>query len=256
MTACTIDPLLRSLALAHETSEAGYSVGLMRLSYQQERHIEALKQEQNKLQTQRTQQTTLSTWQKITNFVSCIFIAIGLVAGVCAGAAGSGVVAVALITASLWRIGSEVVRALSLKQKILDAIVPQEVANRAKICRVLEVAAQVFDLGSHITIIALSGYVGANILASSAKNVFQLASLAATAAQTGVSGVLSVKQAQSSYTQADVTEHQARTAKFKREADLLREDLEQQAIRLEQISKSSRLDLEADYSAKQAFFSE
>jgi hypothetical protein len=249
------DPLSRALVLSFESNEENFRTGVLHLSHQQKRYIHDLQEAQKKATEERSAQENVSTWQKVGRFFEAVFIALGVVAGVCAASAGSSALAVVLITAAIWRISYEVIQALRLGQTIQDALVPQEVKNRDQICSMLSTTATVIDITSRLALALGTGYSAYQMMGQT-KNIFQIASLLATGASTGIQVTTGVKKAQAERLKAMAMEHGAYRDFSKRGLDDLRQEVEASSNRAQAHAKTSRSLLDADHQAKQAIYAE
>ncbi len=248
------DPLFRALSLSMESTEESFKIGVLRLSHQQKRYIQELKEAQDSLSQERRAQENVSTWQKIGGFVEAIFIALGVVAGVCAAAAGSSALAVALITAAIWRIGYEVIHALHLEKTIQDTLIPQELKNHDQICEMLKIAVTTIDIASRLTLAVGTGY-SAYQMTGQMKNIFQIASLAATGVTTGVQLTTGIKRAQAQKLRSMAMEHGAYRDHSQRTMESLRQELEENSKRTQKQAQIGRNILDADHAAKSAVIS-
>lgn len=249
------DPLTRALVLSFESSDESFRCGVLHLSAKQKRYISDLQEAQQKARDERAAQENVSTWQKVGRFVEAIFIALGVVAGVCAAAAGSSALAVVLITAAIWRIGYEVIQALNLGQTIQDALIPQELKNRDQVCNALQTAATVIDITSRIALAVGTGY-SVYQMTGQMKNIFQIASLMATGASTGISVTAGIKKAQAERLKAMAMEHGAQSDLSQKELESLRQDLDEASNRTQNQARTSRQILDADHQAKKAVYAD
>lgn len=245
------DPLFRALCLSLENSEESFNSGILHLSHTQKRFITELKDEQTKFAEHRQAEESVSTWKKIGNFVESIFIALGIVAGVCAAGSGAPVVAAVLITAALWRIGYELVQSLHLGNTIQKALIPQELKDHDKVCQMLHTAVTTIDIASRIALALGTGY-SAYQMTGQMKNIFQIASVFTTGASAGAQVTTAIKKAQAANLQSLSMQYQANRNFTEQTLETLRDDVKASNGRFQKQAQLNRMLLEAESNARQA----
>lgn len=248
------DPLFHFLSLSMESGEESFKVGILRLNNKHKRYIQELKTTQETIAKERKAQENVSTWQKISTFTEAIFIALGVAAGVCAASAGSTALAIVLITAAIWRIGYEVIQALNLGKTIQDTLIPQELKNRDSICEMLQNVVTTIDIASRIALAAGTAY-SAYQMTGKTKDIFQIASLAATGVSAGVSVATGVKRAQAMKLRSMVMENSAHRDYSERDLESCRQEIEEINKRTQKQAQTGRNILDADHAAKSAVVS-
>lgn len=251
----TMEPLYNLLELAHQHAESVYETGLLYLSKRQHRYVLQLNETTKTHDEFRKKATNLTTWEKVERAVGTIFLALATVAGIALAATGSILLGACILAACIWKIGSLIVRNLSLAQPILDMVVPKNLDNRSKICRVIEISSKCVDVAADIMLAIGTGY-GAAGLAGQAKNVFQLASLGLSGTQASLHATTGIKRAQARSLERGFASKTATSEKLQKEIAAMRERLEQNSNNMKNIASYSSAFLDADKNAKSTIFVE